>query len=722
MNKTGKNIVKKATALGLIVLTVLFFILSSIYIWRTSFTGSIQIGLGELSSDKYKVVGITPLGKEAQFSKYDYFYFDDSYRLLKEIHIKIDADIGIKQHLIIDKNNYKTLEKENPQLSIFIGSNGTKTSKHIVNFIKFLLRKSWVVFVVLMLLLSLVFSVFSRKDLVKISSKAKKLIREKPRLIASIYLGISLTIILLSGTINWSNNVISGHTPDQVDYQNMAVNQKLDYGVGVSGQICQNTDYKIIFSDKEAIKNNKIIAKRLDRFPAYSFSLGLIYKITGIQPIAIKILQFIILLLIVTTLPILGKEIWDKKGFWAGIIVIPPIFLYLSPYVEIFTADISTVLINILSLLFYIKTRKNFNYKNSLILGLLLGFGLLFKPSLLIFIILLFIDLSILAFFKQRKKVKEFLMLIIAFFVMWLPYNIYAINYAYNDKLVAQKILNEIDKKNYNIDEINKLTNAYYIGNKELKISVEDIEHFKTEIEPSFNKRNFIVLEEESTEGQLQLSFLLYATKHSHIFFLMRYHGSTGIMDINNEYVTNSHPNNSWAFDSTSFYLNDNLQDKSELFRVLNFYWNNPKKLSEISLQKLNNYFENIAPAIPLIILIMVFFNTLYLKKRNRKKTLLSILISIFILGFLIFVPSYKSLVLIFSLLHLYFSEKGKEFFNTPIIFILINLFIFPLATFGNSRYLIYYDFVLFLLSGLLIVELFSLICNYKVKLKDEIY
>src|SRR5690554_4506777 len=101
MNKTGKNIVKKATALGLIVLTVLFFILSSIYIWRTSFTGSIQIGLGELSSDKYKVVGITPLGKEAQFSKYDYFYFDDSYRLLKEIHIKIDADIGIKQHLII---------------------------------------------------------------------------------------------------------------------------------------------------------------------------------------------------------------------------------------------------------------------------------------------------------------------------------------------------------------------------------------------------------------------------------------------------------------------------------------------------------------------------------------------------------------------------------------------------------------------------------------------
>lgn len=153
---------KKINSLILAVMIGLIIILSSIYIGRTSFTGSIQIGLGELSSDKYKVVGITPFGKETQFSKYDYFYFDDSFRLLKEIHITTDADIDIKQHLIINKNNHKTLEKENPQLSIFIDSNGTKTSKHIVNFMKYSMRKSWIVFILFSVLLSLGLSVFYR--------------------------------------------------------------------------------------------------------------------------------------------------------------------------------------------------------------------------------------------------------------------------------------------------------------------------------------------------------------------------------------------------------------------------------------------------------------------------------------------------------------------------------------------------------------------------------
>ena len=114
----------------------------------------------------------------------------------------------------------------------------------------------------------------------------------------------TLIIILISFTLNqtkFSNIVELDKMPDQVEYHTCAVNYNNGYGFLIGGNIDKTTDYKLNFNYKNSdYKFNTYRGlKRLDRFPAYSFTLSLFYKIFGPNPIIIKYFQWIMLIIVV---------------------------------------------------------------------------------------------------------------------------------------------------------------------------------------------------------------------------------------------------------------------------------------------------------------------------------------------------------------------------------------------------------------------------------------
>jgi len=127
-----------------------------------------------------------------------------------------------------------------------------------------------------------------------------------------------LLFIIVSLTCRYENNVI--FTGDEWDYQSIGVNSFFGAEFLTTGRLKDIDDYRFISLDSGKLSFWEGFSgkKAYHRVPFYPLFVSITYKIFGVNPVIIKYIQLIVLLISGLFLVLAGKVIWGNKGFWIG--------------------------------------------------------------------------------------------------------------------------------------------------------------------------------------------------------------------------------------------------------------------------------------------------------------------------------------------------------------------------------------------------------------------
>jgi len=188
------------------------------------------------------------------------------------------------------------------------------------------------------------------------------------------------------------------------------------------------------------------------------------------------------------------------------------------------------------------------------------------------------------------------------------------------------------------------------------------------------------------------------------------------ILSCHNEYLKDGKMTDEWIKDKESFYNNDKLQHKSQLVRILNFYFKNPSQIFKILHSKLKANTEHTS-IIKIFTIIVLVFLTLTsseskLKKQNKIFTIIILFLSILLSIFVKATASYIFIPL--SLLTL-ILPKLKTLNLLPFILLTLNGVIFTILAYSFQIYLIYYVFILYFLTAFFLIEIFNILKSKKI-------
>jgi len=543
------------------------------------------------------------------------------------------------------------------------------------------------------------------------------------RIIAIVFIIVSIILLsFLKYPVIFTNTMVSQGNPDQVEYHTCAVNQALGYGFLTGGKMNDSIDYKIECSDNQCSFQHEELGGllRLDRFPAYSFCAAYVYKIAKINPAIIKYLQWVLVCILLLLLPFMCFKFWGEKGFFGALLSTPFIYCYLFEYIDDLTPDIISVFFNVIVLYFYAAYRIRFEKRSLFLLFIILGVSFLFKASLLFFIVFMFIDLLIINYKKGKKDLMRFALFFIIFLLCWLPYNIWSISVSLKQKEITSQIIEKINKTNPHLDELNKYINKNIklinVKIKNASFTIEDVDYYKRYIKPEFDLKNYIEISQLQYFNQnLKLiSYIELIDRMAPIYFMQKLYQGFNLLDLNNEYNNDGDYHPEWILDKNSYYHNDGFESKPHLFRVLMFYWHKPNFLLSIPHLKQLNYLKKnkilfffIISSQVLIMLISVFS---FIENHKTQKQKIISIIKILV--------CFTAIILLFKFKeHVYFylsilciglcvSEKTlKKYMQIPFILMFTSMFLFPLITYGNSRYMIYYDTFFFVFTFIFLIE-----------------
>jgi 4-amino-4-deoxy-L-arabinose transferase-like glycosyltransferase len=703
-----KKIVFKKYFLGILVSLLGFLILSAIYYQTNSTYFGKVIIFSDSKNSISQIQAISPLDLKLEFKKSDSSYYYQYDRFYKSLIFSFanNSDSNSYVKVVFDDEtvllNYNNKKDYNFDL-ISQRKNAYSWENKQIDFFSFFIRKNKLLLIsFVIILLALVALRIKEKLLLYFNKMIVELSKNKSFMIIFTIL-VSSIIAISHNSADFTNKLIIVKNQDQYIYQSCAINFLNGHEFLVGGKLDNVTDYKMVLERQDIIENFEGYAgfKRFDRFPGYIIFLTLIYKVFGTNPIAVKIIQFLLLLIISAFTIFTTQKFWGKQGYIAGLIATPIIIFNYTEFALMLSPDIISVGLNILIIYQYWKTRKSFDMKNNLILGLTLGISFLIKASLNVFVIFLLIDFLIIVY-KDRYKLKSFFIFMLTFIVCWIPYNLWSITKSIQVRDNATTVLAKIgndqnDTANLSF-EFNK--NFQYLGIEPYKtiFTSNDILVYNKLILPELQKKNYISGKTLVGLNQNQKSlYFLHLNKTAGVYyFMIKLYSMHGLMDFNNEFNITGTIHPEWADKQNSFYNTDNLSTHSQLFRVVNFYINNPKYILIISHNKLKNYFSN-SEYLKWIVFAFLFLYgilnlVLFLKQKKKFKYIAIAILSIIILIMTITANNYLYLIISATILTIINDSFLKKFITLPIIAIIINLFAFPIIVFGESRYLIYYD------------------------------
>jgi len=719
--KTYRRIFKLALALAFSG----FVVFSVIYLHRASYYGKIQI---ELSApvDKFKVKSTSPLGNQLKFNRQDSVLLYNHNRFYKDIHLRTSETNDVMFYLddYIFKIRVNKTDNVIKLSELMAEHNITYTWHHkLGDYIILLMSMHWYFLAfILLILIAWIIKVHNKKIRNAVTGLASFFDPRHPLrrlfLPASI-LCLLLAIYSLTGHLDLSNNMITRNNPDQIEYHTCAVNQAHGQGILYAGKIIDDINYRMIISDKETKKKLEVFkgVQRLDRFPGYPVLLGFTYSIFGVNPVAGKVLNLFFLSLIIIIIPYFAWKIWPKNGYWAGLLASSLLFIYLEPYVSMLTPDLVSILFNVIIVYIYLMARRNNDPQRYTILAIISGISILFKASLMFFFVFMFIDI----FFRSIKINKLFSASIIplmVFLLCWAPYNIWSISRSQTSKQASTEILDFLNSPEVDIDSLNAHINKNNLKllkkTKRICITEQDITIYKEEIKPAFYAHKCMSIQSmyKYNEAQRTLALFEYDTQNSDIYFMIRLFNNAGLLDINNEYNNDGSIHPEWTKHKNSFYNNDGLQHKSNLYRVLHFYYKHPAMIFTITHHKLVSYMglNILFPCFILLFLLLKSFMLIatgqhYKKIHRVRNILLSIIyVSASILCF--FCSALIPYVFIVAFFMMYHDRNLRYMLPLPVVFMIVSMLIFPVITYGNPRFSIYYDIYLFVITGLLLIHI----------------
>ncbi|MGC9330818.1 MAG: hypothetical protein ACP5DZ_02950, partial [Bacteroidales bacterium] len=316
MHKGNIKILLRSLALAVFLLSV--FIIY--YVSNIAYVGKIEIEVPSEMNSNISVHASSPINNQLSFNnnenKIEYKYK----RPYKNIRIELkDSAVRVSGIIKFDNrheafqlnsnNTSYTFDKNKSRLSFL-----QKTWHFVKHFYKIILLGITLLSMVLLVILSLK----HKKQVLKFGKTVQSYIERKPLEISLCIALILIIFSLITGQINFTNYVETGHIPDQIEYQTCAVNYNNGYGFLTGGNVDDNIDYKIIFSDQEAKYQFELLKgiKRLDRFPAYPYLVSLVYKVFGNNPCIIKYLHWLLLIIVVVLIPIVTINVWGKNTFF----------------------------------------------------------------------------------------------------------------------------------------------------------------------------------------------------------------------------------------------------------------------------------------------------------------------------------------------------------------------------------------------------------------------
>lgn len=723
----------------LIVLFVTGLFISSLYIVNARYFGPLEIKVQGYSTDAFLLNSRTPFYRQLSFLRNDSSYNYPFNRFYKTLEIELLKSYPDSVTVVIASQggSVKSIrQKVNKNHAFEIDLKAIKAysfSEKIINIFSFAhvhyLKAIWLIAcVMLILIITIVLGRTKRKWRFFI----RAVIMHK-YLSYTVFIAVTLIIFVFIVKNQLHNSVGAANSPDQIDYHSCAVNFSKGYGFLYGGKVDDSIDYKIDLKEASAKMQHEYFAglKRLDRFPGFIFVTGLLYKIFGVNPIIIYIFQLLILCFFVCTIPFTVGKVWGEKGFWGGLIVVPMLLFYLYKYAFIISPDLITVVINFYVLFFYIMARKDWSLKYFIFLSFLTGLSFLFKASLMLFALFMWGDILITTFRKHKNMFVKLIGCFVLFMLCWVPYNLWSISqslkYEKNANTLFSRINNSISFADLTrFVKENKDDFGIYDTNFDFK--QEDLFVYNTLIKPELESKNYpdFNILPCLNNSQRFLFFAKYQFKFSSYFFMTKlYHNGTSLLEVHNEFVNDGNIHPEWMADKMSYYNNDGLTDKPAIIRTAMFYFNNPRFIFLLPHYKLKSYFSHNLIVLFLILIIgllrllctIKMFSNKNVSKENTQNVIW-IGVTTLLLICASFLNQFVYIYLTISFL-IILPNFYSSLINLPVKFMLLSSLIFPVITYGTPRYLIYYDSVLFIIFGVLLIELFLALFNLKTTIKD---
>ena len=215
---------------------------------------------------------------------------------------------------------------------------------------------------------------------------------------------------------------------DTWEYHSMGVNLAKGHGINKFGAFEPYEDYKFTFGSQNNINSFK--EKKRDNFrrtPGYSFFLGMIYTIGGVNVALAKHVQLFLIAFIAGFIPLFGRLIKGKQGYITGLIAAPFIMLSSFRMSELMMTEALTafsLFAMIWAIGIFLKNKTN---RNAVIMGVVIGISLLVKGTLIFIPMILVGILGIDAIrTKSIQPIKSIVATVIGMAIFIIPWSTYA--------------------------------------------------------------------------------------------------------------------------------------------------------------------------------------------------------------------------------------------------------------------------------------------------------
>ncbi|MDD3876492.1 MAG: hypothetical protein PHT69_07705 [Bacteroidales bacterium] len=501
--------------------------------------------------------------------------------------------------------------------------------------------------------------------------------------------------------VNLTNRIDVHYGSDEWDYQTIAVNFAKGHGFHISGNYENPETYKFGHIDKNVFDKQELLKgiPNIHRPPLYPLLIGIIYKISGINPVVIVLLQLFLLCLLASLLPFISLRFFGKNGFWIGILSGFLFMIYAHKMANIFLPGqvVTLFLVTMYVYVFqgFLKTRS---FKYLILASTLLSVSLLFHASMILVLgfmgTFLFIGIV-----KERdlKALYQLLAFVIINLLILLPWHLYAFGVLADLKKESVIVLNTIT--DISLDKEKKAeiisTGAPRYGmilmpKKEFSESEIGIIQDSVLRDAAYFGLNVETINESNIDFH-KISLMQELIDAPSVFLIFLSPAKNMALDAHNEYVTDGWASKLWRYNAQSYYRNDGKEGQISFLRVFGFYKEHPKFLYLLAGSKIETAFrDNIYIKLFFLFFVLSF---LFQKLNEMKwpliyKRISGIISILFVIAFS-FIPEINCFLLIaygFALLLVFFS-KQKDLPPLSFNWVFFNLVIFTVLAYGNSRY-----------------------------------
>ncbi|MBL4578639.1 MAG: glycosyltransferase family 39 protein [Flavobacteriales bacterium] len=500
---------------------------------------------------------------------------------------------------------------------------------------------------------------------------------------------------------------------DSWSYQSIAVNFANGRGFHRVGNMGDFAGYKFADNYNRRYHNKFMVfggAVDLQRNLGYPLFLSVVYKIFGVSPLIAKYIQLLLLVMVASFLPWIGRHFWGKTGILSGVIS-GILFLGSSSYVagQIMSESlIITALFLIIAA--YINYDSKKNRLSSVVLGLALGAGLLVKGSLIFIPLLLLLHMAWQYYKSKEKKSLTNLAIVLLFSVIpVLPWTLFVNIRERSVKQTLAEIKEIVFDEDLSLSQKQAVfeKGSFSMGKGFLptrELSAIEKGVLRDSLLPAVRKNGFM-LTDTILNPLARMALLEQITTAPSIHFLRLFVVQNLLLDGHNEYMKDGGWYPEWRSDPESFYNNDEMEGSSSITRVVNFYLHHPSSIFKLMWLKFNSAMSqfHLLWLISLLLIVEPIMTLVQRRAQARPLKFALLLLTLSIISTPFYLPVESggifsiSLLMVLALSLLLLTRGRYTTLEAPLVLstVFLNFFFIIIIGIGIARWTMVMEFVI---------------------------